>query len=107
MGRPLPWNYPPTNRKTAHEPRRMNAPPTTQEPPTAQPNAAQLEAELLETRALLKYVEEELRRKTAFNDAFVNSSLDGILVVDNEGRKILQNQQMIDLWKIPQNIAEE
>ncbi len=28
-------------------------------------------------------------------------SLDGILVVDSQGRKILQNQRMRDLWKIP------
>ena len=51
--------------------------------------------------------EEELRGKAAFLEAQVNSSIDGILVVDSDGKKILQNQRMIDLWKIPPPIAEE
>ena len=54
-----------------------------------------------------KRAEQELRGKTAFLEAQVNSSLDGILVVDNQGKKVLQNQRMIDLWKIPPSIAEE
>jgi signal transduction histidine kinase/DNA-binding response OmpR family regulator len=52
-----------------------------------------------------KRTEQELRGKTAFLDAQLNSSIDGILVVDSQGRKILQNQQMIKLWKIPHEIA--
>ncbi len=52
-----------------------------------------------------KKAEDELRWKTAFLEAQVNSSLDGILVVDNEGRKIIQNQRMSDLWKIPPDIV--
>ena len=51
--------------------------------------------------------ERELRGKAAFLEAQVNSSIDGILVVDGQGRKILQNQRMIDLWKIPADIANE
>ena len=54
-----------------------------------------------------KRVEKELQWKTAFLEAQVNSSIDGILVVDNHGKKILQNQRCIDLWKIPQNIVEQ
>jgi signal transduction histidine kinase/FixJ family two-component response regulator len=62
-----------------------------------------LQAEVVEhTRA-----EEELRWKTAFLEAQVNSSIDGILVVDEQGKKLLQNQRMTDLWKIPQDIADE
>lgn len=49
--------------------------------------------------------EEELRWKTAFLEAQVDSSLDGILVVDAEGKKLLQNQRLIDLWQIPPEIA--
>ena len=51
-------------------------------------------------------VEEELRWKTAFLEAQVDSALDGILVVDSQGRKILQNQRLNELWKIPPQIAE-
>lgn len=54
-----------------------------------------------------KRVEEELRWKSAFLEAQVDSSIDGILVVDNEGRKILQNQRLIDLWKIPPDLARD
>ena len=51
--------------------------------------------------------ETELRGKTAFLEAQLNSTIDGILVVDNQGRKLLQNQQMTRLWKIPQEIADD
>jgi signal transduction histidine kinase/CheY-like chemotaxis protein len=49
--------------------------------------------------------EDELRWKTAFLEAQVDSAPDGILVVDSQGRKILQNQRLNDLWKIPTEIA--
>jgi signal transduction histidine kinase/DNA-binding response OmpR family regulator len=63
----------------------------------------ELETEVVEH----KRAELVLRGKTAFLEAQVNSSLDGILVVDSQGKKILQNQRMIDLWKIPQYFADE
>jgi len=53
-----------------------------------------------------KQAEAELQWKTAFLEAQVNSSLDGILVVNGEGKKILQNQRAVQLWKIPPNIAD-
>ncbi|HEV2694863.1 MAG TPA: response regulator [Verrucomicrobiae bacterium] len=53
-----------------------------------------------------KRSEEELRWKTAFLEAQVDSSLDGILVVDNHGKKLLQNKRMNELWKIPPHIIE-
>ncbi len=52
-----------------------------------------------------KQAEEVLRGKTAFFEALVNSSQDGILVVDNQNQKIIQNQRMNDLWKVPPEIA--
>jgi signal transduction histidine kinase/DNA-binding response OmpR family regulator len=61
---------------------------------------------LLKDIAARKEIERELRAKTAFLEAQVNSSLDGILVVDNQGRKILQNARMCEIWKIPPDIAE-
>lgn len=53
-----------------------------------------------------KRVEEELLQKTALLEAQLNSSIEGILVVDIHGEKILQNQRTIDLWKIPPSIAD-
>jgi diguanylate cyclase (GGDEF)-like protein/PAS domain S-box-containing protein len=53
-----------------------------------------------------KRTEEALRWKTAFLEAQVNSSLDGILVIDSAGKPILRNQRLIDMWKIPQSIID-
>ena len=52
-----------------------------------------------------KRAEEELRWKTAFLEAQVDSALDGILVVDHQGKKILQNDRVNELWKIPPHVA--
>ena len=49
----------------------------------------------------------QLLWKTAFFEAQIHSALDGILVVDSAGRKILQNQRMIDLWNIPLEFAND
>lgn len=54
-----------------------------------------------------KQAEEELRWKTAFLEAQVCASIDGILVVDQQGRKILQNQRMVDIFQIPRQFADD
>ncbi len=54
-----------------------------------------------------KRADEELRWKTAFFEAQVDSALDGILVVDARGKKILQNRRFNELWKFPADIAAE
>jgi PAS domain S-box-containing protein len=54
-----------------------------------------------------KRAEEALRWRTAFFEALVDSSLDGILVVDSDGKKILQNRRVVELWKIPPDIAQD
>jgi len=54
-----------------------------------------------------KQAEEELQWKNTFLEAQVNSSIDGILVVDDRGRKTLQNQRLADLFKMPQCIADD
>ena len=54
-----------------------------------------------------KQMEEDLRQKTARLEALVNSSPDGILVVNEQGEKILQNPQFNELLKIPRQIAEQ
>ena len=61
--------------------------------------------ERVQAEAALRESEQQYRWKTAFFEAQVNSALDGILIVDSQGKKILQNQRMIDLWEIPAAIA--
>jgi len=51
--------------------------------------------------------EEELSWKTAFLEAQVNSSIDGILVVDQKDIKTIQNQRLADLLKIPRHIVDD
>jgi ligand-binding sensor domain-containing protein/signal transduction histidine kinase/PAS domain-containing protein len=51
-------------------------------------------------------LELKVRERTAFFEALVESSPDGILVDNNERKKILQNQQMIELWQIPRHLVE-
>jgi len=55
----------------------------------------------------LKKAEDELRWKTAFLEAQVNSAPDGILVVDNQQKRILQNQRLLELFQVPKEIAED
>ncbi|MDB6005116.1 MAG: Histidine kinase [Prosthecobacter sp.] len=54
-----------------------------------------------------KQAEAELRWKTAFLEAQVRASLDGIIVVDQQGRQILRNQKVVDLFQIPRHIADD
>jgi len=48
---------------------------------------------------------EELQWKSTLLEAQMESSLDGILVVDNEGKMILQNRRMEEMWKNPRLIG--
>ena len=48
----------------------------------------------------------ELASKNAFLKAQVDSTLDGILVVDSQGHQILKNERFNTLWKIPRHLAE-
>jgi PAS domain S-box-containing protein len=50
--------------------------------------------------------EEELRWRTAFFEAQVDSAQDGVLVVDGKGKKILQNQRLNELLKLPRDVFE-
>jgi signal transduction histidine kinase len=61
------------------------------------------ERKLKEANDLLEL---KVRERTAFFEALVESSPDGILVDNSERRKILQNQQTIDLWQIPRHLVE-
>jgi PAS domain S-box-containing protein len=53
-----------------------------------------------------RLAEQELRSKTALLEAQLNSTIDGILIADTNGRTILLNQRVLDIWKIPKEGAE-
>jgi len=53
-----------------------------------------------------KQVEKALLIKTMLLEAQSETSIDGILAVDNEGRSILFNKRFGELWKIPQHILD-
>lgn len=53
-----------------------------------------------------KQGEEQLREKTAFLEANVDASLDGILIVDLQGKIIIRNQLFRELLKIPESLRE-
>jgi diguanylate cyclase (GGDEF)-like protein/PAS domain S-box-containing protein len=50
--------------------------------------------------------EETLQWKTTFLEALVHSSHDGILILDNRMQKVLQNDRLVQMLKMPQDIAE-
>jgi PAS domain S-box-containing protein len=50
---------------------------------------------------------QELRWKTALLEAQADSALDGILVVDGRNQRILENQKLIEMFKVPEDIVNE
>jgi len=54
-----------------------------------------------------KRAQDELVWKTAFLEAQTDSALDGILVVDARAKRILQNQRLFQLFKVPDEIARD
>ena len=54
-----------------------------------------------------KQAEIELREKTAFLEAHVNATIDGILVVDGNGRRVLINRHFIEFFSITPEILSD
>ncbi|MDD4653060.1 MAG: PAS domain S-box protein [Methanothrix sp.] len=54
-----------------------------------------------------KRAEDDLRRKTAILESQVETSLDGILVVDCQGQRILTNQRLLNMWNVPAEIRDQ
>ena len=48
--------------------------------------------------------ESDLRSKTAFLQAQANSTIDGILVVDDRGQRLMHNQRLVELFHVPPDI---
>ena len=52
-------------------------------------------------------LEQALRQETARFQAQVESSLDGILVVDTDHRRVIQNQRFNEIWKITPEMLDD
>jgi signal transduction histidine kinase len=51
-----------------------------------------------------KHVEEELRRSLSLHQATTESTADGLLVVDRDGKIVSLNRKFLDMWHIPDSI---
>ena len=54
-----------------------------------------------------KHIEEQLKENAALLLAQLNSTNDGILVIDSNQKRLLINRRMIELFKVPTSIAED
>ncbi len=54
-----------------------------------------------------KRAEIELQSKTALLEAQINSTIDGILVVDSQGQRILQNQRFLEMFQVPVELLSD
>ena len=52
-----------------------------------------------------KRADEELTSKTAILEAQLDSSIDGILVVDNEAKVVFQNKRYTEIYKVPPELV--
>ena len=50
--------------------------------------------------------EDELRSKTAFFEAQIQATIDGILVVDENGNIVLRNEKLIELFDVPAGVRD-
>lgn len=55
----------------------------------------------------LRQTEEDLLLRLLFLEGIANSAVDGFLVVNPIGQKVFQNRRTIELWKIPQEVADD
>ncbi len=61
---------------------------------------------LVEDITLRKQTEAELEKSFSLLKATLESTADGILVVDDNGKIIQYNQKFTEMWKIPENVLE-
>jgi PAS domain S-box-containing protein len=48
--------------------------------------------------------QDALNHKTAFLEAQLNSSTDGVMIIDEKGNRILQNKRVAEIWNIPEDV---
>ena len=53
-----------------------------------------------------KQIKDELSFKNTLLETQLETTIDGILVVDNEGNTVLHNQRFIQMWNVPRNLIE-
>lgn len=54
-----------------------------------------------------KQAEAELHSKTAFLEAQANSTIDGLLVVDRSGRRLMANERFVELLEMPSELMAD
>ena len=64
------------------------------------------ERRLVEEIEQRKNLEKETREAVSILDAALDSTIDGILIVDKDGTQSKSNKKFIELWKIPSAIME-
>ena len=74
---------------------------------TYQKNGRLLADGVLSDISRRKQAEIDLRTKPAFLEAQANSTLDGILVVDENGVRILMNQRLVELFHVPPEVQAD
>ncbi len=52
-----------------------------------------------------KQAEAELQWKTAFLEAQTNSTIDGVVVVDSNGKRLLHNQRYAEMFRLPRELT--
>lgn len=62
---------------------------------------------IYEDITMRKRIDDQLLWRTTFLEALLEATPDGILAVDANGNKLLQNQRLAQLWGIPTEIAEQ
>ena len=62
---------------------------------------------MYEDISMRKRVDDQLLWRTTFLEAMMESTPDGILAVDANGNKLLQNRRLAELWEIPNAIVEQ
>ncbi|MCX5863363.1 MAG: PAS domain S-box protein [Deltaproteobacteria bacterium] len=50
--------------------------------------------------------EEELKKSLSLLHSTIESTADGLLVVDGEGKIVVFNERFVEMWQIPQNVLE-
>ncbi len=53
-----------------------------------------------------KLTNSDLRQRTALFEALLYTTIDGVLIIDQNGKKVFQNQRMTELFHIPKELSE-